>query len=126
MISDHDVGQKCSHAQKLWCDIKKKHTQSEATSLSHSFDIVPLEGELPEKETLTSGLGVHQQEVSWRVCTGSGTPGRHLSAGCERNGQRCGVPAGPRHPDTDEDSQSYSSCEQQLRLAFSGTLTLPH
>lgn len=76
------------------------------------------------KKTLTLGLGVHQQEVSWRVCTGSGTLGRHLSAGCERNGQRCGVPAGPRHPDTDEESQSLR--KQQLQLVFSGTVTLPY
>lgn len=69
---------------------------------------------LDMKKTLTLGLGVRQQEVSWRVCTESGTPGRHLSAGCGRSGQRCGVPAGPQHPDTNEDSQSLR--EQRLQL----------
>lgn len=75
-----------------------------------------LEVELFIKKTLTLGLGVHQQGVSWRVCRESGKPERHLSAGCERNGLHCGVPAGTQHPDTDEESQSYSLCKQQLWL----------
>lgn len=58
------------------------------------------------KKTLTLDLGVHQQGASWRVCTKSGTPERHLSAGCEKNGQHRGVPAGPQRPDTDEDKQT--------------------
>lgn len=69
-----------------------------------------------KKKTHTLGLGVHQRGVSWIVCTESGTPERHLSEGCERNGQRCGVPAEPQHPETEEERQSNQKKKAQLQL----------
>lgn len=59
-----------------------------------------------QKRKLTLGLEAHQRGVSWRVYTESETPERHLSVGCERNGQRCEVPAELRYPERND--QSYS------------------
>lgn len=64
-------------------------------------------GKCHEKKPLTLGLVVHLQGASWRVCTMSETPEMHPSAGYERSEQRCGVPAGPQHPEKEEESQSH-------------------
>ncbi len=68
------------------------------------------------EKTLTLGLEVRQRGASWTVCTESGTPERRLSAGCERNGQRCGVPVGPQHPETEEESLFYLLCKQHIHI----------
>lgn len=61
-----------------------------------------------KNKKLTLDLEVHQRGASWRVCTESGTPEMHLSAGCERIERHCGVPAGPQHPETDKKNLTLS------------------